>query len=640
VVSGSGDRDLVEVPVPPDPDDPHRWCVMALERLDRGRPEAALEAARRAVEHDSPDGPAADWGYRLASLAFERLGRDAEAVAAAEEAVRLAPGSWAARLRLGSALRRIPGRWAESRSQTARAVRYAPEEPDPHVLAGDLALLRGEHRQARAAYLAALRRAGDHPGARVNLGLAFLRWERPRNHHDPAWPVDPRETGRTRRALETWSRQTRILLAAALLAAVTAALGPGLTAEARICAAAAPAAVLVITFRQARRIALWSYVPAMLARDVWLGLTVAAAPAAVAAYVAAVATLPSALAGTAAGAAADALPGTVAGAVAGAAALPGLAMGPWAVPAGVVLLNGVALLVTRVLTEAWRGRPVRALAEFSAAGGDRTAGRDTGVTLWLVAGRAWSVLAAAAATAGVLDDPRWGLVAPAVPIALVLVHRGGGLAPRLRGILAADRCLAATLALLVTASLALGGAAAAALLGLSGRLVRLTWQAAAGMLAAVVTAYAIRSVRAWWRGAPGPRRASLAMSDSRGRRLPGDVRPPVRLSGEVRRAFTSARGVVLAYAGRTGPRALAVGSVGSVGPAGELRLIAADEAWDAAERDPRVAVFVADPLERRFWAEVRGIAIGDAEAETLRVTPKHVVVGEYPGRHQGRFRRG
>ncbi|WP_230883372.1 hypothetical protein [Planomonospora sp. ID82291] len=632
-MSGSGGRDLVEAPAPPDPDDPHRWCAAALERLERGRPEAALEAARRAVEHDTPDGPAAGWGYRLASLAFERLGRDAEAVAAAEEAVRLAPGSWAARLRLGSALRRIPGRWAQAWAQAARAVRYAPDEPDPHVLAGDLALLRGEHRRARAAYRAALRRAGDHPAARVNLGLAFLRWERHRNHHDPAWPVDPRETGRTRRALETWSRQTRILLAAALLAAVAVALGPGLTSGARICAAAAaPAAVLAITLRQARRIGLWAYVPAMLARDVWLGLTVAAAPVAVAAYVAAVATLPGTLPGLPAG-----IP---VGVPAGAAVASGSAAGPWTAPAGVVLLNGVALLVARTLAEAWRGRPVRALAEFSAAGGDRAAGRDTGVTLWLVAGRAWSVLAGVAAAAEVLDDPRWGLGAPAVPLALALARRDGGLAPHLRGILAADRCLAGALALLAAASLALGGAAAAALLGFPDRPVRLMWQAAAGALAAAVAAYAVRSVRAWWRGTPGPRRASLVMSDGRGRHPAGDARPPVRLSGEVRHAFTSARGVILAFAGRTGSRALAVGAVGSVGPAGELRLVAAGDAWDAAERDPRVAVFVTDPSERGFWAEVRGIATGDAEAETLRVTPEHVVVGRYPGRHPDRLRDG
>ncbi|GAA0850329.1 hypothetical protein GCM10009525_74330 [Streptosporangium amethystogenes subsp. fukuiense] len=53
-----------------------------------------------------------------------------------------------------------------------------------------------------------------------------------------------------------------------------------------------------------------------------------------------------------------------------------------------------------------------------------------------------------------------------------------------------------------------------------------------------------------------------------------------------------------------------------------------------------MAVFVADPQGRGLWAEVRGIAIGDTESDLLRITPKQVVVGEYPGRHQGRARRG
>jgi hypothetical protein len=47
-------------------------------------------------------------------------------------------------------------------------------------------------------------------------------------------------------------------------------------------------------------------------------------------------------------------------------------------------------------------------------------------------------------------------------------------------------------------------------------------------------------------------------------------------------------------------------------------------------------VFVADPVGRRFWAEVRGIALGDHDEDVLHVTPKQVIVGEYPGRHQAR----
>jgi hypothetical protein len=45
-------------------------------------------------------------------------------------------------------------------------------------------------------------------------------------------------------------------------------------------------------------------------------------------------------------------------------------------------------------------------------------------------------------------------------------------------------------------------------------------------------------------------------------------------------------------------------------------------------------VFAADPLQRRFWVEVRGIALADSDI--LRVTPKQVLVGEFPGRHQRR----
>ncbi|WP_230879561.1 hypothetical protein [Planomonospora sp. ID67723] len=622
-MSGCDERDPAAVPFPPEPGSAREWCAVAVARLGRDQPEAALEAARRAVEGDPRSGAedAAEWGYRIASLAFERLGRDAESVAAAEEAVRLAPGSWAARLRLGTALRRIPGRWKEAWAQAGRAVRYAPEEPGPHVLVGDLSLLRGEYRQARNAYRQALHRVDDHPGARINLGLTFLRWERSRGHHDPAWPVDPRATGRARRALEVWSRQVRVLLAAALLAVATAvAAGPSLVGEARTGGGAVLAAVLAITLRQAHRVRLWSYVPAMLVRDVWLAVGVSVTLVAVATYVAALATLPGAATTLASGSPAE------------------LARSPWSVPAGLVLFNGAAVLVVRTLTEAWRGRPVRALAEFAAAGGDRTARRDTDVTLWLVAVRAWSALAAVAGAALILSDSRWALPALAVPGALRWAHDRAGRASGGHRGPAGDRWLTGVTALLVAASLALGAAAAVRALELPDRFDRWAWQAGIGALVTVVAAYVIRSARAWWRGAPGPWRGSLVMCENCGRGLPGDVGPPVGLSGQVRQALTGARGVVLAYADQTGPRALAVGSVGSVGPGGELRLIAADDAWRAAERDPRVAVFVSDPLDRRFWAEVRGIAIADAEADVLRVTPKHVVVGEYPGRHQGRVR--
>ncbi|MEU3169159.1 tetratricopeptide repeat protein [Streptosporangium sp. NPDC006930] len=609
------------MPPPRDPADPRQWCAVAAAWLGHDRPEAALEAARKALDLDPRSESGADWGYRLASLAFERLGRDAEAVAAAEEAVRLAPGSWAARMRLGAALRRVPGRWRESRAQAARAVRYAPEEPDPHVLAGDLALLRGEYASAEAAYREALRLLPGHPGARVNLGLARLRWEHPRAHHDPAWPVDPRETGRARRALATWSRQIRTLLAVALVAVCATEFGFGLASVARVGGGLVLLAVLAITLRRAHRVRLWSYVPGMLARDLWLSTSVSITLVAVAAYVAVVAILPAEI------------PPPLSGPV------PGVPGALWASLAGLVLLNGVVLLVLRVLVEAWRGRPFRALAEFVAAGDDRTARRDVNVTLWLVAVRVWSVPAAVAVAVIVLDERSWALAALAVPLALGRLRVRVGLPLGLARASASDRALVAVLALSASASILLGVAGAAPALGLD-PLGEWAWWAGIALLAGPVAVFATRSVRAWWHGAPGPWRASLVMCDGCGSRLPGDAGAPVGLSGEVRAAFTYAREVVLAYADPSGPRALAVGAVSSVGPSGELRLIAASDAWEAAERDPRVAVFVADPLDRRFWAEVRGVAIGDTEADLLRITPKEVVVGEYPGRHQGRARRG
>jgi hypothetical protein len=595
---------------PRNPENPREWCVTSIARLDDDQPEAALDAAAEALARD----PRLDWAHRLSSLALERLGREPEAVAAAERAVRLAPGSWAARLRLGSALSQLPGRWRDAAAQAARAVWFAPEEPDVHVLAGDLSLVRGEHERAARSYRAALRADPGHPGARINLGLTLLRWDRPRGHHDPAWSADPRDTARARRALEIWSRQVRILLAVALCAVAAVAFwphaGPAPHANAQIAGLAVLALTLVPTVRQARKVRMWSHVAGMLRRDLWLSVSLTLTPLVAAAYLAAVLTLPVLASWDAAK---DPL---------------------WAGLSGLVVFNGVAVVALRVLTESWRGRPVRALAEFTAALPERTARRDVDITVWIVAVRAWSLVLLAAAVSLIPAGPWAAAGGLAVPVWLFHVRRRAGLGGHLRAVLAADRPLATVLPLLVVASaaLAVAGAQASAEATLWG------WRIGLAAPAAAMLVFGLRAARAWWRGAPGPWRASLVMCEGGGRRLPGDVRPTAGLGDEVRRAFIASRGVVLAYADGGGPRALAVGAVTSIGPAGELRLIAAEEAWQAVERDPKVAVFAADPIDRRFWAEVRGIALGDPEAGVLRVTPKHVVVGEYPGRHQGRGR--
>ncbi|WP_188187036.1 tetratricopeptide repeat protein [Nonomuraea sp. SYSU D8015] len=557
------------------------WCDEALTRLNAGRPEAALDAARRAADLD----PGAEWAYRLISLAHERLGRDADAAAPAERAVELARGSWPARLRLAAILRRTPGRWREAVEHAEQARRFAPEEPAPAVMLGDLALLRGDHAGAESAYRAALAAGPGHPQARANLALALLRWDRPRPHHDPAWPVDPRDTGRARRALEVWSRQSRLLVALATVAVAAAALFLDWGAQAQLGGFAVLALLVPITVRQARRVRVWSYVPAMFGRDPWLGAAVVSATVSVLAFtawllLAAMPVVPSAF---------DPV---------------------WAGLAGIVVLGWPALATVRALAEAWRGRPLAALEQSAAAGADRTARRNTGVTLWIVLIRTWSVLVPLVGGA-LAVEPRAAVAALAVPYPMVR----GCLRARYRD----DPLLLAAAGLVATAAVA---CAAGGVLGSAW-----AWRIGLGALGAAVAVFAVRALKAWWRGGPGPWRASLVMCD-----LPMGAEPSVALPAEVRQTFSYARSIVLSYGDRLGPRV--VGAAASVTSTGELRLIAETEAWEAIEADPRVAVFAADPLQRRFWVEVRGIALADSDV--LRVTPKQVLVGEFPGRHQRR----
>ncbi|MEV4563978.1 tetratricopeptide repeat protein [Nonomuraea sp. NPDC049419] len=556
------------------------WCEEAVTRLNAGRPESALEAAKNAADRE----PGAEWPYRLISLAHERLGRDADALPAAERAVELSRGSWPARLRLAAVLRRVPGRWQEAVEHAVLAGKFAPEQPGPAVMLGDLALLRGEHLRAARSYRAALALDPDDPQARVNLGLALLRWDPPRAHHDPAWPVGPRETGRARRALEVWSRQVRLLLAVATAAVAACALLLGWGAQARLGGFAVLALLVPLTVRQARRVAVWSYAKAMLRRDPWLGGSVVSAALAVPAF------------------AAWLLLGAV-------PALPRAFDPVWAGLAGYVVLSWPALAGVRALAETWRGRPLPALAEtLPARAAERSARRNAGVLLWIVLGRTWSVLVTLVAGALVVE-PRAVVAAVAVPYPLVRAYlraRGHG-----------DRALAVASALVVL------GAVACAAGGLLGQ----AWRAGLGALLAAAAVFAGRALLAWWRGGPGPWRSSMLMCD-----LPMGAEPSVPLDSDVRQTFSYARSIVLSYGDALGPRV--AGAVATVTSAGELRLIAETEAWQAIEDDPRVAVFAADPLQRRFWVEVRGVA--QADSDVLWVTPKQVLVGEFPGRHQRR----
>ncbi|OPG14822.1 hypothetical protein B1L11_01515 [Microbispora sp. GKU 823] len=309
-----------------------------------------------------------------------------------------------------------------------------------------------------------------------------------------------------------------------------------------------------------------------------------------------------------------------------------------------MLLNPVAALAVRLLAETWRGRPVAALRRFAAAlpvspgpgaadrgrttAADRAATRDIAVTFWIVAARAWQATAALMPVPNAAGAPLAAVACLAVPVGLLRLRTAGVPRPP------HDRWLAVALTAPAVAALCAAAAGAAEALGGPDPAVVALWRCAWGALALGAAAFAVRAARAWLRGGPGPWRASLVPSESCGTRIPGDLTPSTGLSEEVRHAAAYSRNVVLACTGADGPRALAVSAVTSVTPAGEFRLIAGDEAWDAVRRDPRVVLFVGDP---RFWAEVRGVAVPDDDV--LRVTPRQVLMREYPGRHQARTTR-
>jgi tetratricopeptide (TPR) repeat protein len=135
-----------------DPRDPRAWCLMARAQLGDERPSNALEAARAASKLD----PKSELPHRLASVALSNLGREEEAVDAALDAAHCAPESWRAQARLARALAAIRHRLKEAAAAAVRAQALEPDDPEPHLAAGTVALASGRQSDATSAFCAAL----------------------------------------------------------------------------------------------------------------------------------------------------------------------------------------------------------------------------------------------------------------------------------------------------------------------------------------------------------------------------------------------------------------------------------------------------------------------------------------------------
>ncbi|OHV58951.1 tetratricopeptide repeat protein [Pseudofrankia sp. BMG5.36] len=151
------------------PDDPRVLCLLAQTLLGLGEHASALQTAQRAIAVS----PEEEWGHRLASLAYEKLGQYWFARDAAQRATILAPHRWQAWIQLADTAHALASEHQALHAAT-EALRLAPHKSAPHVVYGRLLMERDPIR-ARSAFEEALRVEPGDAAARNNLAVLDLR---------------------------------------------------------------------------------------------------------------------------------------------------------------------------------------------------------------------------------------------------------------------------------------------------------------------------------------------------------------------------------------------------------------------------------------------------------------------------------
>ncbi|MCL2780475.1 MAG: tetratricopeptide repeat protein [Actinomycetia bacterium] len=162
----------LQMPLTKEPADGTALCLSARAFLGLGQPEQALAAARAAASAQPDD----VWPLRLMTIALTRLHRRPEAVSVADAAIKLAPDDWntyAQRALIDIERRKAtPATWEMARA----AVRIAPNEPQAHLLLGNVAMTDHDLAQADESFRAAQRL--DPEGYRAQNALAALHLRR------------------------------------------------------------------------------------------------------------------------------------------------------------------------------------------------------------------------------------------------------------------------------------------------------------------------------------------------------------------------------------------------------------------------------------------------------------------------------
>lgn len=151
---------------------PNNWCLLGWTLHGLGRYRESLAAAEEALKL-APD---SEWAHRTRSRALGQLGRRTEALKAAREAVRQAPNEWRAWAHVAATAYAL-GYPADAREAAERAVELGHDVASPWVTLSYVCLEMDWEAAATAA-LRALSLAPEHTVALNNLGCARLLQKR------------------------------------------------------------------------------------------------------------------------------------------------------------------------------------------------------------------------------------------------------------------------------------------------------------------------------------------------------------------------------------------------------------------------------------------------------------------------------
>lgn len=149
----------------------HALCITAVCLGHLRRPAEGLVPADRAAELDPTD----DWPQRIRVSLLLELGREREALEAAREAVRLAPGIPDCWYLLVKCLVSMPGGVNEAKAAIAYALPYFPDAAEIHEAAGLVAVADRDWRTAQVAFSRAVALRPDDEQLRAALQYVETR---------------------------------------------------------------------------------------------------------------------------------------------------------------------------------------------------------------------------------------------------------------------------------------------------------------------------------------------------------------------------------------------------------------------------------------------------------------------------------